>query len=192
MRLQDAPPAGWYPDPEGSARLRYWLGDDWSDRYRARPPSVATYSQSAPTQHADPAALRPPYPAGWQPQGYQADPSQIVDQVRMAARQEAERASQLFGAQARSATQNLQPLISEYTNKITRLVKLAVRIAFLLLLLWFLFQMFAQQSLFEWIGDRIDKVTENRGMLVGALAPLTGGRGAASAWAAVAQLRSDA
>ena len=38
MKRSDAPPPGWYPDPEGGARLRYWEGDDWSDRFRHRPP----------------------------------------------------------------------------------------------------------------------------------------------------------
>ncbi|NNE11366.1 MAG: DUF2510 domain-containing protein, partial [Ilumatobacter sp.] len=37
MRLEDAPPAGWYPDPEGGSRLRWWEGTDWSDRWRAPP-----------------------------------------------------------------------------------------------------------------------------------------------------------
>ena len=32
-----APPAGWYPDPTGGLRLRWWDGTDWTDRYRARP-----------------------------------------------------------------------------------------------------------------------------------------------------------
>lgn len=27
----DAPPAGWFPDPKGVARLRYWDGATWTD-----------------------------------------------------------------------------------------------------------------------------------------------------------------
>ena len=40
MRVADAPPPGWYPDPEGGSRLRWWDGTDWSDRYRPRPPEI--------------------------------------------------------------------------------------------------------------------------------------------------------
>src|SRR5438067_839083 len=29
------PPAGWYPDPQGQARLRYWDGDAWTDQTSA-------------------------------------------------------------------------------------------------------------------------------------------------------------
>jgi uncharacterized protein DUF2510 len=29
------PPAGWYPDPQGEARLRYWDGAAWTDRTSA-------------------------------------------------------------------------------------------------------------------------------------------------------------
>ncbi len=173
MRLDDAPSPGWYPDPEGSARLRFWLGDDWSDRYRARPPSVAGptplgYNQSAAAQQPTPPPAQ--YLPGWSGQTNLANTAQIVDQVRMAAREEAQRASQLFGAQARSATQNLTPLITEYTNKITRIVKLLTRLAVLVFIAWLVFQMFAQQSLFEWIGNRIDHLTDqldqNSGVLI--------------------------
>jgi hypothetical protein len=30
--LPTQPPAGWYPDPHGAARLRYWDGADWTDQ----------------------------------------------------------------------------------------------------------------------------------------------------------------
>lgn len=28
------PPAGWYPDPEGGAKERFWDGERWTDRYQ--------------------------------------------------------------------------------------------------------------------------------------------------------------
>jgi Protein of unknown function (DUF2510) len=30
----DAPEAGWYPDPAGQTRLRYWTGGEWSNEVR--------------------------------------------------------------------------------------------------------------------------------------------------------------
>ena len=32
---QSGPPAGWYPDPQGQARLRYWDGGAWTDQTSA-------------------------------------------------------------------------------------------------------------------------------------------------------------
>ncbi|HEX8073426.1 MAG TPA: DUF2510 domain-containing protein, partial [Thermoleophilaceae bacterium] len=29
------PPAGWYPDPQGQARLRYWDGGAWTEQTSA-------------------------------------------------------------------------------------------------------------------------------------------------------------
>jgi hypothetical protein len=54
------PPAGWYPDPAGSNRTRWWNGFGWSD----------TYGEPAPT--AAPAPFTPPEPAA--APGYGAAP----------------------------------------------------------------------------------------------------------------------
>jgi len=37
-------PFGWYPDPAGTAMLRWWDGSAWTDRLEFRRPEV----QSAP------------------------------------------------------------------------------------------------------------------------------------------------
>ncbi len=168
MKLEDAPRKGWYPDPQGGARLRWWDGADWSDRWRAPPtPGVIEIKTQWEEEHGD---------RGDQyadPQAYRmgslsrADSEAIVNQVRMAARQEAERAAQMFGAQARHATSQIGPLISQYTSKFLKWFRIAAIIVISLAVLWLAFQIFAQISFFEWLGDRIDNITDNDGMLVG-------------------------
>ena len=161
MRIEDAPQPGWYPDPEGGSRLRWWEGTDWSDRYRMRP--VENYVESVIRQAAD---QNEHGSHRWVPD----DPGlgnpgvntqAVVDQVREAARQEAERAAQMFGAQARSAAQSVQPLISEYTLKATKWFRRIGILVVLFAAAWFAFQVFAQKSMFDWIGDRIDNISDN-------------------------------
>ena len=161
MRIQDAPPPGWYPDPEGTSRLRYWEGTDWTDRFRARPTDgqLSIMTQVAAAAAHREGAYR------WVPDDHgignpSVNTQAVVDQVRLAARAEAERAAQMFGQQARSATRDLQPLISEYTSKITRWFRIASVLAITLLIAWVLWQVFVQVSLFEWIGDRVDNLTD--------------------------------
>lgn len=161
MRIEDAPPAGWYPDPEGGSRLRWWEGTDWSDRYRPRP--VENYVESVIRQASESGGEGshrwvPDDPGIGNPN---VNTQAVVDQVRQAARQEAERAAQMFGAQARSAAHSFQPLISEYTTKVTKWFRRIGILVVVLAVAWFAFQVFAQKSMFDWIGDRIDNISEN-------------------------------
>ena len=163
MKHADAPPAGWYPDPEGGSRLRWWEGDDWSNRYRSRPAPL-----SAHIPHSSAPQSQSMQEGGWPGQGTplpsqlsNMESAQIVEQVRRAAREEAQRASQLFGQQARAVTRNVAPLITEYTTKITRVIRTLSVIAVVLLVLWLAFQVFAQQSMWDWVGDRIDNLTDD-------------------------------
>lgn len=155
MRIQDAPPPGWYPDPEGTSRLRYWEGTDWSDRFRARPSDAQLVQMLTDVHLQGEGAHR------WVPDAppLASDPTAMVEQVRLAARAEAERAAQMFGHQARSVTRDLQPLISEYTSKITRWFRILSILAIIILVGWVLWQFFIQVSLFQWVGDRIDNLT---------------------------------
>lgn len=159
MRIEDAPRPGWYPDPEGSARLRWWMGTDWSDRYRAPPTPGVADIQAVAAAHARTQfdEVGGHVGMGGLPR---AQTEEIISQVREAARSEAERAAQLFGAQARAATRNLQPLISDYTSRGLRLIRRLVVLAVILVIAWFVFQAWANVTFFDWLGDRIDNITD--------------------------------
>ncbi len=105
----------------------------------------------------------PPGSTGSHVQGgvgqYQSD--EIINQVRMAARSEIDRAADLFSQRATAATRSLSPLISEYTGKFVKWARILSVVAVVLLIGWVAFQIFAQVSMFEWIGDRIDNLTDN-------------------------------
>ncbi len=172
MLVEDAPPAGWYPDPQGGSRLRWWEGTDWSDRFRAPPTrsEVDRRELMSATHGQDHVVDIDEYRASTQMGSLNRQDSEaIINQVRMAARAEAERAAEMFGIQAKSAAKSISPLISEYTSKITRWFRIASVIAIVLLIGWLAFQIFAQVSLFEWIGDRIDNLSDNSGVITGPL-----------------------
>lgn len=168
MKVGDAPRAGWYPDPEGYTRLRWWEGTDWSDQYRAPPtPSESDLEgQTFGYVEAHPAARLGAYDQRVSGSMSRQESEAMVNQVRMAARAEAERAAALFGAQARAATRNITPLITQYTNKVIKWIRILSVIAIILVVGWVAFQIFAQVSMFEWIGDRIDSLSNNSGMIV--------------------------
>jgi hypothetical protein len=93
--------------------------------------------------------------------GSVADSAAWVEQMRSTARGEADRAVQLIDQRMRKARQQFTPLITEYTNKVTRFLKRLAVLAVVLLLAYVGFQIWAEQSMFDWIGDRIDNVTDD-------------------------------
>jgi len=168
MKVEDAPPPGWYPDPEGYTRLRWWEGTDWSDRFRA-PPTPSEFDLEGQTfGYVEAQSIVNPGAYAQRAAGTMSrqESEAMVNQVRMAAREEAERAAALFGAQARAATRNITPLITQYTNKVIKWIRVLSVIAIVLVIGWIAFQIFAQVSMFEWIGDRIDNLSDNSGMVV--------------------------
>jgi hypothetical protein len=56
-------------------------------------------------------------------------------------------------------------LITEYTNRATRFLKRLLVIAIVLACAWFIFQAYANATFFEWLGDRIDGLSD--GSVVG-------------------------
>ena len=89
-----------------------------------------------------------------------ADIDEIIAKVRDAARSEVDRAADVFAQRAQAAIRQLQPLVTEYTNKAFRWLRIIAVIAVVLLIAWVTFQAVAQVSFFEWLGDRIDNLTD--------------------------------
>src|SRR5690606_33440612 len=85
----------------------------------------------------------------------------VVEQVRLAARQEAQFAAEEFERRARALTGEIPPLISQYTSRFLRMVRIVLVLGFVFLLAWFAYQLVVQKSIFDWIGDRIDNLTDN-------------------------------
>ncbi len=162
MKLADAPIAGWYPDPQGGTRLRWWDGSDWTDSYRVRPTDFEIAGRSVVTT---PSAPRPKVRAALPEAVEQAgavrrDTEAIISEVRKVARSEVERAADLFSARARAATREIEPLITKYSMKFMRPFKIASVILVIAFVGWVVFQFIVQQSFYDWIGDRIDNLTD--------------------------------
>jgi hypothetical protein len=162
MKLSEAPRAGWYPDPEGGTRLRWWDGGDWTDRYRLRPQLLLEAQPVAPPV-TQPLAPNQPYDVSQvgNPAQFQAQTAAVVEQVRQAARAEAQRAAQDFERRARQLTGEIPPLISQYEHRFMRWFRVALLLSFIVLLAWFIWTVFAQKSFFDWLGDRIDHITDD-------------------------------
>lgn len=50
------PVQGWYADPAGTDQLRWWDGEQWTDRYQATPASNASTDSETPNAAGDAAA----------------------------------------------------------------------------------------------------------------------------------------
>ena len=159
MRRADAPIAGWYPDPQSHTRLRWWDGLDWTEVRRAPPSSAELISfEERATFEAAHEYTPPAAPTSYS----RADSQQMIEDVRSATRSEVDRAADLLERRARAMSRDLAPLISQYSNRAIRWVRFAAIAATVLLVAWFVFQVVAQASMLEWIGDRIDNFTDDQ------------------------------
>lgn len=179
MRKADAPAPGWFPDPQNETRLRWWDGEDWTDIRRA-PPSDAEVQRYEELQRLMNPTTQQVQQAGLHNVDPNAvltrqDSQQIITEVRNAARAEVDRAAELFSQRASYAVRQVTPLVSEYTNRLIRIIKIVAVLAIVLLVAYFAFQVIAQASFFEWIGDRIDNWTNDDEGGLGAVAPLFSG-----------------
>lgn len=169
MRRADAPRAGWYPDPESRASLRWWDGLDWTDARRAPPSEAELLSYESQLEFEDAhrrvvsATAESVSSMQQRAQERRVDSQRVIEDVRRAARDEVDRAADTFARQARSLQAEITPLISQYSNRIVRWIRVLAVLAIVLLIAYVLFQVVAQASFFEWLGDRIDNLTDDEG-----------------------------
>lgn len=159
MKLEDAPRAGWYPDPELSGLLRWWEGADWTDEHRSLP----TASELADTPRTVVKRVESPEQAFEVPRGARVAPpdtEQIVAQVRAAAREEMDRAARMVTRQTRTAISEGRSLVDNYIGKILRWIRIAVLVVAIAVIIWFVLQSILQVTLLDWVGDRIDNLSD--------------------------------
>lgn len=166
MKKADAPPAGWYPDPTGGARLWWWDGEDWTDARRApaNPASDEFMYRSDDDEDAraggagqsalgaSAAAAARSVRSG----GRQLDPEELMAQARRVARQEVERGVDLLSDRATTATRQFQSVVTEYGGDVIAWIRRAVVVVVLLAFTWFVLQALTQASAMDWLGERID------------------------------------
>lgn len=160
MREADAPRPGWYPDPTGGSWLRWWDGLDWTDHRRSPPTaglSGAVEEVARAPTGADAGSRLKSEARSAGPRA-RDETAEIMAEVRKAAREEVDRAVSSLGDRARDATRGIEPLISQYGDRVLGWIRNLGIILIALVVLWMVLQTFAQTSLLNWVGDRVDTI----------------------------------
>ena len=162
MRLEDAPPAGWYPDPERGGRLRWWEGADWTDEWRA-PPTVGEIEavQRSDQERVEATPTRSTRPRPEQIRDRAGEAEHIVTQVREAAREEVARAATELTRRAQTMFDRYGDVATRVLRRVWRWARAAIVVAAVLVVAWYVLQFIAQAAFLQWIGDRIDNLFTN-------------------------------
>lgn len=195
MRLADAPAPGWYPDPTGRGRVRWWDGRDWTDHRRPAPPAdshgwVPATSPGREEVHASADVGRDESLTSSQRRARRAaahaaasaqsrsdgatgdDPVEMVALARRVAREEVDRAVKDATQRFEQARGDLLPRLEVYGRRLRRWARIAGVVVVLLVALSLFLQASFQTSLLQWLGERVDALLG--GATPGALALVPG------------------
>jgi hypothetical protein len=156
MRIADSPQPGWYPDPDGGYRLRWWEGTDWTDHRRPAP--LAGHLTEV-TAEAEKTERLKSLPTGSGGRFAGTDADEIVTKARDAARGEVDRAAGEISREFHALIARVHEASFGYLSPILRWVRIGVVVAAVLVVVWFAIQFIAQATFLEWLGDRIDNIT---------------------------------
>lgn len=169
MKTSEAPRPGWYPDPTGGSWLRWWDGLDWTDHRRSPPTAGLTGAAEEvarpPARTADDTASQFKSTARAAAPRARDETAEIMAEVRKTAREEVDRAVNTLSDRARDATRGIEPLISQYGDRVMKWIRNLGIILIALVVLWMVLQTFAQTSLMNWVGDRVDSIFEGSARL---------------------------
>lgn len=195
MRLADAPAPGWYPDPTGRGRVRWWDGRDWTDHRRPAPPAethgwAAATSSGGGDAHAATDSGRDEPLTSSQRRARRAaahaaasaqsradgatsdDPAEMVALARRVAREEVDRAVKEATRRVEQARGDLLPRLEVYGRRLRRWARIAGVVVVLLVALSLFLQASFQTSLLQWLGERVDALLG--GATLGALGVVPG------------------
>jgi len=167
VRRADAPRPGWYPDPTGDHRLRWWDGTDWTDHRRIRPPREGDGGDgSSPAAVAgdtnpagSPATDRGVRTAARSATTQADQTAAMVAEARKVARDEVEKAVRDVKRQVDHARWKYEPMLREYLGRARSWLRTLVIAVVIVTVLWVVLQTVAQVSLLDWLGERVDAVT---------------------------------
>ncbi len=164
---------GWYPDPEGGTRLRWWDGDDWSQSFRGRGATATRPSDVGVDDiaHAGAGAGASRVARGSVGRGRDAELDRIAEVVRTTTQEEMRRATASIEdtarggvdrvvGEVRGATRDIGPLFYESVNRFTVWIKRALLLALVLGILWFILQVALNIGTAELIGDVVDGISD--------------------------------
>lgn len=158
-------PKGWYPDPSGGTRLRWWDGEDWTDHYRTRPLDSFGHGLAdveVPAARAAQAAAGGLGPrevdriVGAVQDTTRTEMNRAVGELQQAARGEVDRVV----GEVRRQVDNVTPLITDTVGQFTRYLRWAAIIGFLLVVAYFAFQIIAGIGIAELVGDLADRIID--------------------------------